>query len=121
MPWYLDGFSFVQDTPLGEEKVSQASCRRERGTADSPLLMMNHWADVAPPRLTPNRPWLKRKVILERARRCGRVRGMPVNMIPVDFYEEGDLIGAVEELNAEAIQRVRRERRVLAEAAQTAG
>ena len=120
VPWYLDGFSFVQDTPLGEEKVSQASCRRERGTADSPLLMMNHWADVAPPRLTPNRPWLKRKVILERARRCGRVRGMPVNMIPVDFYEEGDLIGAVEELNAEAIQRVRRERRVVDEAAQTA-
>jgi hypothetical protein len=111
VPWYLDGFSFVQDTPLGAETVKQTSCARSRGTADSPLLMMNHWADVVPPRLSANRPFLTRKELVSRARRCARERGMPVNMIPVDFYEEGDLFGAVDELNAEAIERVRRERR----------
>ncbi|HEY6780659.1 MAG TPA: hypothetical protein VI111_06875, partial [Thermoleophilaceae bacterium] len=121
VPWYLDGFSFVQDTPLGAQTVAQTSCARARGTADSPLLMMNHWADVVPPRLTANRPFLKRDVLLSRAHRCARERGMPVNMIPVDFYEEGDLIGAVEELNAEAIRRVRRERRLLADAARATG
>jgi len=42
LPWYLDGFSFVQDTPLGATKVGQLSCKLERGDADSPILMLNH-------------------------------------------------------------------------------
>ena len=46
VPWYLDGFSFVQDTPLGATKVGQLSCKLERGDTDSPMLMLNHWADL---------------------------------------------------------------------------
>ena len=30
-PWYLDGFRFVQDTPLGATRPSQLSCDRFRG------------------------------------------------------------------------------------------
>jgi hypothetical protein len=33
VPWYLDGFSFVQDTPLRATTPDQLSCR---GTADTP-------------------------------------------------------------------------------------
>ena len=40
VPWYLDGFSFVQDTPLGATTIKQLRCERERGDADSPLLML---------------------------------------------------------------------------------
>ena len=29
VPWYLDGFSFIQDTPLGSTKVDQFSCKLE--------------------------------------------------------------------------------------------
>jgi hypothetical protein len=101
VPWYLDGFSFVQDTPLGAERIGQLSCRRERGDADSPLLMLNHWADLFPPRLRANRPFLTKSFLLERAHECERKRGMPVNMIAVDFYEQGDVVEAVAELNAE--------------------
>ncbi len=57
IPWYLDGFSFVQDTPLGATKVDQLSCKLERGDADSPFLMLNHWADLVPPRLAANVPF----------------------------------------------------------------
>ncbi len=53
MPWYLDGFSFVQDTPLGATNVHELRCTRERGEASSPLLMLNHWADLFPPRCAP--------------------------------------------------------------------
>jgi hypothetical protein len=48
IPWYMDGFSLVQDTPLGSQKVSQLSCTRNRGTADSPILMLNQWPISCP-------------------------------------------------------------------------
>jgi hypothetical protein len=100
-PWYLDGFSFVQDTPLGATNVKQLSCTRERGDADSPLLMLNNWADVFPPQLRANRPFQTKKFLLQRAHECARKRGMPVNMIAVDFSDQGDVVEAVKQLNDE--------------------
>src|SRR5690606_21561522 len=29
-PWYMPAWSFIQDTPLGAEKVSELRCTRER-------------------------------------------------------------------------------------------
>ena len=100
-PWYLDGFSFVQDTPLGATTIKELSCRRERGDADSPLLMLNNWADVFPPQLRANRPFQTKKFLLQRAHECERKRGMPVNMIAVDFYDQGAVVEAVKQLNDE--------------------
>jgi hypothetical protein len=100
-PWYLDGFSFVQDTPLGATTVKELSCRRERGDADSPLLMLNNWADVFPPRLRANRAFQTKRFLLKRAHECERERGMPVNMIAVDFYDQGAAVEAVKQLNDE--------------------
>jgi hypothetical protein len=107
LPWYLDGFSFVQDTPLGAQRVGQLRCRRERGSADSPLLMLNHWADLFPPRVKANRPFLTERFLLERAHRCAAKRDMPVSLIAVDHYEQGDLIEAVDKLNAERVEAAR--------------
>ena len=45
---------FIQDTPLGAVKPKQFSCALYRGLPSSPLLMMNDWADVFPPRRSPN-------------------------------------------------------------------
>ena len=109
VPWYLDGFSFVQDTPLGAKKVSELKCDRERGDVHSPLAMINHWADVFPPRRGANVPFQGEDVIVRRAHRCARELGVTVNLIPVDHYDVGDLIPAVDALNAERIQTVRRE------------
>ncbi len=108
VPWYLDGFSFVQDTPLGATRVKQLSCRLARGDADSPLLMLNHWADLFPPRLEANRPFQTKRVLLDRAHRCARRRGLPVNLIAVDHYDQGELIAAVRELNTDRIRARRR-------------
>ncbi len=108
VPWYLDGFSFVQDTPLGAKTRDELRCKRARGTEDSPLLMLNHWADLFPPRLRANRPFQREPFILQRAHRCARKLGLPVNLIAVDHYDQGDLIPAVQALNAERIQKLRR-------------
>jgi hypothetical protein len=108
VPWYLDGFSFVQDTPLGATKLKQLSCDLERGDADSPFLMINHWADVFPPRSSLNEPFQTEQAIAGRAKKCERQRGLPVSLIAVDHYELGSLIPAVDALNAERIQALRR-------------
>jgi hypothetical protein len=108
VPWYLDGFSFVQDTPLGATKPGQLSCDLERGDTDSPLLMLNHWADVFPPQRSANRSFQPERFILQHVHECERERGLPVSLIAVDHYDQGDLIEATAVLNAERIKRLRR-------------
>jgi hypothetical protein len=108
VPWYLDGFSFVQDTPLGATKRKQLSCRLERGATDSPFLMLNHWADLFPPRLEANRPFQTERFVVSRAHECAHKRGLPVSLIAVDYYDQGGFLAAVDDLNAERVQALRR-------------
>ncbi len=96
---------------MGAQKVSQLSCTRNRGTADSPILMLNQWADLVPPRRVANKPFLRRRLILDRAHECERKRGLPVGLIAVDHYDQGELIEAVADLNAERMRRLRERQR----------
>ena len=104
-PWDMDGFQWIQDTPLGAQKPAQFNCRLYRGQPGNPLLMMNDWADTFPPRLTPNLPLVKRAFILERARQCVAQRGRIPSLILTDYYDRGDVVGAAAELNGVAGQR----------------
>jgi hypothetical protein len=108
VPWYLDGFSYIQDTPLGATEADQLTCKENRGSASSPLLMLNHWADVFPPRRAANEDFQTRKELLGRAHECARKRGLPVNLIAVDHYDIGELISSVERLNRERIEAAQR-------------
>jgi hypothetical protein len=96
-PWYHDGFSFVQDTPLGPGSTS--SCRPSRGDPASPLLMVNHWVDRFPPPPSANARINDRRTIVARADRCTRERGVRPSLIAVDHYDLGDVVGAAAELN----------------------
>jgi hypothetical protein len=98
-PWDMYGFDFIQDTPLGAVKPSQFSCALNRGLPSNPLLMMNNWADVFPPRRSPNLPLTKRAFILHRARQCESERHHIPNLILSDFYDSGDVVGAARILN----------------------
>jgi hypothetical protein len=99
-PWDMYGFGgFIQDTPLGAVKPKQFTCNLYRGLPSSPLLMMNNWADVFPPRRSPNLPLVKRDFIVQRARQCEVERHKLPNLILTDFYDSGDVIGAARVLN----------------------
>ncbi|HTA35705.1 MAG TPA: hypothetical protein VK761_03230, partial [Solirubrobacteraceae bacterium] len=99
-PWDMYAFGgFIQDTPLGAVKPSQFSCKPSRGLQSSPLLMMNDWADVFPPRRSPNVALTQRKFIVKRARQCQTERGKLPNLILTDFYDSGDVVGAARQLN----------------------
>jgi hypothetical protein len=104
VPWYLDGFSFIQDTPLGAKTVDQLSCDLNRGERDSPILMLNHWADVFPPQRGANQPFHEERNIIDRAHECERERGLPVSFIATDHYDDGDFVAAIDKLNQERIE-----------------
>jgi hypothetical protein len=97
--WIHDGFSFIQNTPLGP--VSTSSCAESRGTRDSPLFAVNDWVDSEPPPVEANRLVQTREALLRRIRRCERDRGLPVNLIAVDHYDQGELVEVVRDLNRE--------------------
>jgi hypothetical protein len=98
-PWYLPGFSFVQDTPLGARNGAQLVCRRNRGSADSPLLLLNHWIDGFPP--SPSRNERVGAGVLERqVERCERARRQLPNLVAVDFYERTRVLAIARRLNA---------------------
>jgi len=99
-PWDMYAFGgFIQDTPLGAVKPKQFTCKLSRGLPSSPLLMMNNWADVFPPRRSPNLPLVKRGFIVKRARQCQEERHKLPNLILTDFYDSGDVVGAARVLN----------------------
>ena len=95
----MNGFDWIQDTPLGAVKPAQFTCAHYRGLPSSPLLMMNNWADVFPPLRSPNLALLTRAFILQRARQCEAQRHRMPNIILSDFYDSGDVIGAARILN----------------------
>ena len=109
-PWYRPAYrSLVMETPYHFSRVPQltspgkraASCAPNRGPKrDAPLFLVNNWVTTTP---TP-RPGDAAKVnalgpLLARLRACERLRGHIPNLVGVNFYRRGDVLGAVDALN----------------------
>ncbi|HEX5088627.1 MAG TPA: hypothetical protein VFV89_12525 [Nocardioides sp.] len=99
---YDDGL--LQEVPYDyaspEELESPDSCRPNRGQPDAPLFALNHW--VTPPSEEAAAEVNSVEFLQNRVDRCAQERGQPVNLVAVDFYETGDLMGVVNELNRRA-------------------
>jgi hypothetical protein len=102
-PWYQSAFDLMQETPYTFKNVNEISgpqsCRPNRGDPDNPLFQMNNWIEKVP-----RDPGLQGEinahdVLLKRAETCKRVRGLKPNVLAVDYYNEGDVIGVAKELN----------------------
>lgn len=106
-PWLMPAFSYFQDTPLGAEKPSQFSCRRKRGDADSPLLLVNNWIDSFPPNPRRNRE-IGGEFLTRRLARCEREREMTPNVVAVDFYNNSVVVAAAQALNEASVRAVER-------------
>jgi hypothetical protein len=101
--WYHDGWSIVQDAPYAFKSAgdlqSDSSCAPNRGTASSPLFLINHWV----PSQTPS-PTLAEQVnayepLLARVQRCADLRHLFPNIVAVDFAEKGDVFRVVNAIN----------------------
>ena len=74
-------------------------------SAAAGLFQINHWIETAPTPLPSNAEIVNaRDVLLVRARKCERERGMLPNIVAVDFYRSGDLFGVVDVLNGVGVQ-----------------
>ncbi len=104
VPWLRDQFDLVQETPYRfttpTEVAAESSCRPNRGNVRSPLFLLNNWVDTSPLPLSSNAAEVNaRATLLRRARTCRRLRRRLPNLVAVDFYEQGDVAGVVDELN----------------------
>jgi hypothetical protein len=99
-PWYRLAYDFFQETGYDFKRPDDMDCAPNRGDEENPLLLINHWINTDPAAKPTNAAKVNaRDFLLDRARRCARRRGLRPNVVAVDFYEQGDLIGVAEELN----------------------
>ena len=97
--WYLSAFRHIQDTPYGARSPDELSCAANRGPHEAPLFLLNNWIERQAPDRATARIVNAKDFIVERARRCADERGKMPNFIAVSFYDIGDVLGAVDELN----------------------
>ena len=102
-PWYQSAFDLMQETPYTFDNrdaiTGPKSCRPNRGEPENPLFQMNNWIEKVP-----RDPQLQgvinaHDVLLKRAETCEQVRGLKPNVLAVDYYNEGDVVGVAKVLN----------------------
>ena len=71
-PWLVNGFEYTQDTPYTFPTVDSFSCEHNRGPADAPLLLLNHWLSGFNSLVTDAQLVNARDVLLPRASSASR-------------------------------------------------
>jgi len=109
IPWYPLAYGeALQETPFTFRSPAQLidpsqlaeSCRSNRGPASAPLFLVNNWVDTTPvPRTSMATVVNARAALLRRAETCQRIRHRLPNLVAVDFYKQGDVLGVVRKLN----------------------
>jgi hypothetical protein len=107
--WYPLAYSHaLQETPFRFSNAAQLtdpsrlaeSCRANRGPASAPLFLVNSWVDTSPaPRASIAAVVNEHSALLRRAETCQSIRHKLPNLIAVDFYKRGDVLGVVRALN----------------------
>jgi hypothetical protein len=109
IPWYHPAYrTALQETPyrfrttaaLTDPSRVPDSCRPNRGPASAPLFLLNNWVDTTPlPRASNAAVVNARDALLTRSRTCQRIRHRLPNLVAVDFFRRGDVLGVVNALN----------------------
>ena len=78
-----------------------ASCSPNRGSPDSPLFQINHW--ITPAGAAPTEAQAAAvnayDVLMPRVKTCTSQRGLFPTIVGVDFYDRGDVLQVVDDLN----------------------
>lgn len=101
-PWYQRAFDWFQETPFAFTDAAQMGCGENRGRADAPLFLVNHWLTASPPDLAAAATVNARPLLEDRFRRCRAERGRLPNVVAVDFADQGDVVATLRDLNRAA-------------------
>jgi hypothetical protein len=109
VPWYPLAYrNLLQETPFTFKSTAAltaaaklaSSCRPNRGPASASLFLLNNWVDTTPvPRASLAAVVNAHAALLRRAELCRRLRHRLPNLVAVDFYRQGDVLGVVRALN----------------------
>jgi len=98
--WYRRFATTMQETPFQFKKPADMSCRGGRGSRSTTIFLINNWIDTDPTPKPSNAAVVNaRDFLVKRANKCERQRDRFPNLLNVDFYKQGDLFGALDELN----------------------
>ncbi len=98
-PYLQQGFDLVQDTGYTYASVDDFDCAPNRGKPDAQLFLVNHWLSSFT-RLVSNAQKANTEAVLgTRVRSCQAEREMMPNFVAVNWYDQGDLLQVVDELN----------------------
>ncbi|MEE4495654.1 hypothetical protein [Streptomyces sp. BE230] len=100
-PWYRNFYRYGMETPFAFRSPAEMSCVPHRGGTGKRLFLLNHFITVAGGSRLDAGKVNARDWVLDRAHRCERERGSPVNFVAVDYTTIGDVRGAVAALNDE--------------------
>ena len=82
------------ETPYTFHAPDQFSCKDNRGGSSALLFQINHWIESTPAPKPSNAAIVNSyDFLLDRARECMKERKHLPNIIAVDFYKVGDLLG----------------------------
>ncbi len=98
-PWLANGFEHTQETPYTFPTVASFSCDPNRGAADAPLPLLNHWLFGFRSLVTDAQLVNSRDVLLPRAEQCRAERGQLPNFVAVNFVAIGDVDEVIDVLN----------------------
>ncbi|MBV9716103.1 MAG: hypothetical protein JOZ64_12060 [Solirubrobacterales bacterium] len=109
IPWYhlayaealqVTPFRFTTTAALTDPEQLANSCKPNRGLSSAPLFLLNNWVDTTPvPRPSNAQIVNGYAALLRRAETCERIRDRLPNLVAVDFYRQGDVLGVVRTLN----------------------
>ncbi|MGB9375216.1 MAG: hypothetical protein WCA82_13790, partial [Jiangellales bacterium] len=98
-PWLRNAFELTQDTPYTFPTPDDFSCEPNRGPADAPLFLVNHWLSGFGNLVTAAQTVNVADVLGARVEQCQDERNRLVNFVGVNFYDIGDVAAVVDDLN----------------------
>ena len=98
-PYLHSGFDLVQDTGFTYDSVDEFDCAPNRGPADADLFMVNHWLGGFTTLVSSAQQSNTEDVLGQRVRDCREERGQIPNFVAVNWYDQGDLLQVVDQLN----------------------
>jgi hypothetical protein len=97
--WFQPAFSLAQDTTYSAASVADLTCAPNRGPTNAHLLLVNDWINRKPTDVADAEVVNARDFLLDLAQRCEDRRDRRVNILAVNFWETGNLLATVRELN----------------------